>query len=122
MEKDNEDQTGQARVLKEMSSSLPILDRESEKRMLKMWKSLIMWKVDKGTGNSDDFGIASDDGEETPQKLEVRYSPYPTPRRQLRIRAKEVMGFSGRVWQCERCDFWAYYKRDMRRHQSSAIH
>ena len=122
----------QVRLLKEMSGNLPILDESSERRMLKMWKTLKMWKVDKDTGNSggNDSGMASDDevsndGDvtpETPKNREVRYSPYLTSRRQLRIRAKEVMGFSGRVWQCERCGFWAYYKRDIRRHQSCVTH
>ena len=122
----------QVRLLKEMSGSVPILDESSERKMLKMWKTLKMWKVDKDTGNSggDDSGMASDDevsndGDvtpKTPKNWEARYSPYLTPRRQLRIRAKEVMGFSGRVWQCERCDFWAYYKRDIRRHQSCLTH
>ena len=135
----------QVRLLKEMSGSLPILDKGSEKKMLKMWRTLKMWKVDKNNGESgdnDDSGMASDDDDvsngevvtpttpmtpmtpATPTKTwEVRYAPYlTTPRRQLRIRAKEVMGFSGRVWQCERCHFWAYYRRDMRRHQSSVNH
>ena len=118
----------QARLLKEMSSSLPILDGDSEKRMLKMWRSLKMWNADKETKEHelhDDSGMASEDDSETPTKSKnwkVRYSPYLTPRRELRIRAKEVMGLSGSVWQCERCDFWAYYKRDIRRHQSCAAH
>ena len=40
--------------------------------------------------------------------------------RELRVRATRVMGYSGRVWKCDRCPYWQYSKASMRRHWNKA--
>ena len=118
------------RLLKEISGSLPILDQVSEEKI-----SEVKGDMTKESSDPDDSGMADDEeisiddtmstsapGVTPRPNWEVRYAPYLTPRRRLRVRAKEVMGFSGKVWQCERCTFWAYYKHEIRRHQRSGLH
>ena len=113
------------RLLKEISGSLPILDQVA---VVEEKISEVKGDMTEESGDPDDSGMADDekvcvdDTMSTSTNWEVRYAPYLTPRRRLRARAKEVMGFAGKVWQCERCSFWAYYRHEIRRHQTSGLH
>jgi hypothetical protein len=130
-----------ARLLREISDALPAVNELEEEE-----------KIEEVTSEMDDSGMASEDeidagvdfsdvadASDVASEVsdaasrtsdarnvigcwELRYAPYLTPKRNIRARARQSMGISGKFWQCERCEYWAYYKNDIRRHQVNVKH
>ncbi|TRY61853.1 hypothetical protein TCAL_11233 [Tigriopus californicus] len=75
---------------------------------------------DSGFGPSSDHDMANESTSATSHRKgsgSSRVGKSLQRRYRLRPRSSMVMGLSGKVWQCDKCNYWHYYQYALDRHQ-----
>ena len=68
------------------------------------------------------FATGPSDGLTDEDRLIFGYHAWFKKEYRLRVRATRKMGLSGEYWQCDRCKFWDYKKKNIGKHQRKAKH